>query len=82
MGQRPSCRSCSHCLPPAGSEAGWCKLRRLAIHAEWSGELSCHHWTLPVNGGNEGSHQRFPVLAQARADQQLCLADLLDPVPA
>ncbi len=49
MGHRPNCRSCNHCLMPAllpvGVEAGWCRLRHLAIHPELSAELWCHHWT-------------------------------------
>ena len=45
MGVRPNCRSCRHCIPPASSELGWCKLRQLAIHPDLAGELWCHHWT-------------------------------------
>jgi len=54
----------------------------LAIHSEWSGELSCHHWTLPAEGGKAGLNQLFPPAAQTGTDRQLCLADLLDPVLA
>ncbi|QNI72013.1 hypothetical protein CyaNS01_02920 [Cyanobium sp. NS01] len=45
MGHRPSCRSCRHCASSPGAAAGWCHLRRLAIHSAHSSELWCHHWT-------------------------------------
>ena len=45
MGNRPSCRSCRHCIPPRGEELGWCQLRQLPIHGELAQELWCHHWT-------------------------------------
>ena len=45
MGHRPSCRSCRHCVSSQGAAAGWCHLRRLAIHSAYSSELWCHHWT-------------------------------------
>ena len=55
MGQRPCCRSCRHCVPPTGSELGWCRLRQLAIHPELALDLWCHHWT--------ARPPRLPVLA-------------------
>ncbi|MFM8275934.1 MAG: hypothetical protein ACKN89_02890 [Cyanobium sp.] len=45
MGNRPSCRSCRHCLPPAGLQLGWCQLRQLPIHPDLVAELWCPHWT-------------------------------------
>ena len=75
MGNRPSCRSCRHCIPPRGLELGWCQLRQLPIHAELVAELWCHHWT--------ARPPRLPVLAPAaaapppQADQQLCLEAML-----
>ena len=56
MGNRPSCRSCRHCLPPAAGELGWCQLRQLPIHPDLVGDLWCHHWMarpprLPLTGG-------------------------------
>jgi hypothetical protein len=71
MGNRPCCRSCRHCVLPTGEEPGWCRLRRLPIHAELASELWCHHWTarpprLPLSG-EPGTHNR-----------QLALADLLE----
>ena len=78
MGQRPSCRSCSHCITPQGSEPGWCKLRGLAIHPEWSGELSCHHWTSPGGRSSEKSPQALGPVPQARSEQQLSLAGILE----
>lgn len=75
MGNRPSCRSCRHCLPPSGAELGRCQLRQLAIHPDLVGELWCHHWTarpprLPevTPGVNTGP---------AQANQQLSLATML-----
>lgn len=49
---------------------GWCKLRRLEIHPEISGEFWCHHWTaLPP---------RLPLGGQDGLDsQQLALTPLL-----
>ena len=55
MGQRPCCRSCRHCLPPEGTQLGWCQLRQLPIHAELVAELWCHHWT--------ARPPRLPVMA-------------------
>ena len=40
----PSCRSCQHCSG-AGTAEGWCRLRRLAVHADVSDLVVCHHWT-------------------------------------
>ncbi len=81
MGHRPNCRSCQHCLLPSGLGAGgaedsWCRMRRLAIHAELASELWCHHWTarppqLPELDG--ASILARPVLA----DRQLALTELL-----
>ena len=76
MGPRPCCRSCRHCLPPEGTQLGWCQLRQLPIHAELVAELWCHHWTarpprLPVTG---------PATASSLAPQgneQLSLASML-----
>jgi hypothetical protein len=79
MGQRPSCRSCSHCFTPQGGESGWCKLRRLAIHQEWSGELSCHHWTPPGGRSSENPQFALSPVSQAHSDQQLSLAGILEP---
>ena len=45
MGNRPSCRSCRHCLPPSGLQLGWCQLRQLPIHPDLVAELWCPHWT-------------------------------------
>jgi hypothetical protein len=46
MGNRPSCRSCRHCLPPSGSQLGWCQLRQLPIHPDLVAERWCPHWTV------------------------------------
>ncbi|MEB3361820.1 MAG: hypothetical protein VKI42_06810 [Synechococcaceae cyanobacterium] len=46
MGNRPSCRSCRHCLPPSGMQLGWCQLRQLPIHPDLVSELWCPHWTV------------------------------------
>jgi hypothetical protein len=62
---------------------GWCKLRRLAIHPELSGEFWCHHWTplpprLPLTG-QDGPLTSLPG-AEANppgASQQLALTPLL-----
>ncbi len=40
-----SCQSCVHCTPPAVSGSGWCRLRRLPVHAELANQVFCHHWT-------------------------------------
>jgi len=78
MGNRPSCRSCRHCVPPKGAETGWCHLRQLAIHPELVGDLWCHHWTsrpprLPVlSGGSAPGHGDHGA-----ATQQLCLVSVL-----
>ena len=78
MGNRPSCRSCRHCLPPSGLQLGWCLLRQLPIHPELVGELWCHHWT--------ARPPRLPTLQPsgaeslretADASQQLSLAAML-----
>lgn len=75
MGNRPNCRSCRHCTPPAGVELGWCQLRQLPIHPELVADLWCHHWTarpprLPVVSPEALLKQaRLPV-----ASQQLSLA--------
>ncbi|MFN7899427.1 MAG: hypothetical protein ACK5N0_07135 [Synechococcaceae cyanobacterium] len=45
MGNRPSCRSCRHCLPPSGMQLGWCQLRQLPIHPDLVTDLWCPHWT-------------------------------------
>lgn len=76
MGQRPCCRSCRHCLPPEGTQLGWCQLRQLPIHAELVTDLWCHHWTarpprLPVTGPAP-SHAAGP-----QANEQLSLASML-----
>jgi hypothetical protein len=76
MGHRPCCRSCRHCLPPQGTQLGWCQLRQLPIHTELVAELWCHHWTarpprLPVMG---------PATSPAMAppgNEQLSLASML-----
>jgi len=74
MGNRPSCRSCRHCVPPKGAETGWCHLRQLAIHPELVGDLWCHHWTarpprLPRIG--DGGQPTLP------ANRQLVLTNVL-----
>ena len=38
------CRSCQYCTLPAGAK-GWCRLRRLEVHAEIADLMVCHHWT-------------------------------------
>ncbi|MAI95973.1 MAG: hypothetical protein CMN95_04565 [Synechococcus sp. MED650] len=38
------CRSCQHCSLSAGA-GGWCRLRRLDVHAEVADLVVCHHWT-------------------------------------
>jgi hypothetical protein len=74
MGNRPSCRSCRHCIPPAGAELGWCQLRQLPIHPELAAELWCHHWT--------ARPPKLPVMvphgaaALPLADEQLTLAGM------
>jgi hypothetical protein len=73
MGNRPSCRSCRHCIPPAGVELGWCQLRQLPVHPELVAELWCHHWTarpprLPVMGA---------VSSPPQPNQQLSLVAML-----
>jgi len=76
MGNRSSCRSCRHCTPPAGAEAGWCQLRRLPIHPELASELWCHHWTpRPPRLPQLGEPQRQEP---APRDRQLALTDLLE----
>ena len=40
-----SCQSCVHCTPPAAKGSGWCRLRRLSVHAELANQVFCHHWT-------------------------------------
>jgi hypothetical protein len=40
-----SCQSCVHCTPPAATGSGWCRLRRLSVHAELANQVFCHHWT-------------------------------------
>jgi len=76
MGNRSSCRSCRHCTPPMGQEAGWCQLRRLPIHPDLVGELWCHHWTVRP--------PRLPLLVDAQRpeplsrNRQLALSDLLE----
>jgi len=40
-----SCQSCVHCTPPAPTGSGWCRLRRLSVHAELANQVFCHHWT-------------------------------------
>ncbi len=83
MGKRPSCRSCLHCTPPTAAAMGWCKLRRLAIHPELSGEFWCHHWTpLPPrlpHTGQEGLGTSLPGAdaTPPGASQQLALTPLL-----
>ena len=32
-------------LLPAGRCEGWCRLRRLEVHAEIADLMVCHHWT-------------------------------------
>ncbi|MEB3254881.1 MAG: hypothetical protein VKJ05_00695 [Synechococcaceae cyanobacterium] len=78
MGQRPSCRTCRHCTPPAGATPGWCQLRRLPIHTDLVADLWCHHWTprpprLPVTDGTPST----PLPAASEAGQQLSLASML-----
>lgn len=70
MGNRPSCRSCRHCIPPTGVELGLCQLRQLPIHPELVAELWCHHWTgrpprLPVTGAASGPPQPHQQLSLA-----------------
>ena len=40
-----SCQTCVHCTPPAATGSGWCRLRRLSVHAELANQVFCHHWT-------------------------------------
>ncbi len=40
-----SCRTCAHCTLSAATGSGWCRLRRLPVHAELAGQVFCHHWT-------------------------------------
>ena len=40
-----SCQSCVHCTPPAATGSGWCRLRRLSVHAELANQVFCRHWT-------------------------------------
>ena len=40
-----NCQSCVHCTPPAATGSGWCRLRRLSVHAELANQVFCHHWT-------------------------------------
>jgi len=42
------CHSCLHCAASglaAAAEGGWCRLRRLPVHAELARVAWCHHWT-------------------------------------
>ncbi len=77
MGNRPGCRSCRHCTPPAGVELGWCQLRQLAIHPDLVADLSCHHWTarpprLPLLSGSGSDHG-----SSVGGNQQLSLGPML-----
>jgi hypothetical protein len=76
MGNRACCRSCRHCVPPAGQEAGWCQMRRLPIHPDLAGELWCHHWT--ARPPRLPQLNERPAAEATVADRQLALADLLD----
>ena len=40
-----SCQTRVHCTPPAATGSGWCRLRRLPVHAELANQVFCHHWT-------------------------------------
>ena len=40
-----SCQSCVHCTVPTATGSGWCRLRRLSVHAELANQVFCHHWT-------------------------------------
>ncbi|RZO09570.1 MAG: hypothetical protein EVB08_10655, partial [Synechococcus sp. MED-G135] len=43
------CHSCHHCTAStsgaSGPVVGWCRLRRLPVHAELARVAWCHHWT-------------------------------------
>jgi hypothetical protein len=54
-------------------------LRRVAIHPDWSGELSCHHWTPPGARSSGKPFQAFSLEPQVSSDQQLSIAGLLEP---
>ncbi|WP_286187838.1 hypothetical protein [Synechococcus sp. A15-28] len=59
------CRSCQHCSG-AGTVEGWCRLRRLAVHADVADLVVCHHWT--------PRSPQLPVIKKAQheeMDQQL-----------
>ena len=44
VSMRLCCRTCQHCSG-GGAVAGWCRLRRLEVHAEVADLVVCHHWT-------------------------------------
>ena len=44
LAARLSCRSCQYCSG-AGTVQGWCRLRRLEVHADVADLVVCHHWT-------------------------------------
>lgn len=53
------CHTCLHCSTSgkaAAAEDGWCRLRRLPVHADLARLALCHHWTA-----------RPPVLPRLRA---------------
>ena len=78
MPNRACCRSCRHCVPPSGTQSGWCQLRQLGIHPELAGDLWCHHWMarqprLP----QVGPGGRAALDANPPANQQLSLSAVL-----
>ena len=44
LSSRRNCRSCQHCSSD-GRTLGWCRLRRLEVHADLADLVVCHHWT-------------------------------------
>ena len=43
VSMRLCCRTCQHCSG-GGAVSGWCRLRRLEVHAEVADLVVCHHW--------------------------------------
>ncbi|WP_156777527.1 hypothetical protein [Synechococcus sp. RS9916] len=60
------CQSCQHCTAStsgaSGPLVGWCRLRRLPVHAELARVAWCHHWTprAPALPELQGSDQPLP----------------------
>ncbi|TCD59005.1 hypothetical protein CWE17_03855 [Synechococcus sp. BS56D] len=64
------CHTCLHCTAGASAAAdgGWCRLRRLPVHADLARVAWCHHWT-----ARPPSLPRLVAMEQAvvRSDVQL-----------